>query len=82
MSVGAGTSAHSYAKGQSYSYSYNDRESWALVTDGSDKVSFSGDWHDSTRQDIDRVRKLTNGKFLWFDHDGKVIGEQQVRSHF
>ena len=58
--------------GRGYSYSYSsDGNSWALVTDPSDRVTFSGDWHDSTRANIDKARKMTNGKFLWFTRDGK-----------
>ena len=60
----------STGKGYSYSYSSNG-DSWALVTDPSDRVTFSGDWHNSTRESLEKVRKLTNGKFLWFTHDGK-----------
>ncbi len=62
--------SRSMGKGYSYSYS-NDGETWALVTDPSDRVTFSGDWHDSTRDSLKKVRQLTNGKFLWFTHDGK-----------
>jgi hypothetical protein len=64
--------ADSMSSGHGYSYSYHsDGESWALITDGSGKVRFSGDWNDGTRATIDKVRKLTNGKFLWFTRDGK-----------
>jgi len=63
---------HSTSIGKGYSYSYSsDGDSYALITGASQHVTFSGDWHNSTRADIDRVRKLTNGKFLWFTHDGK-----------
>ena len=66
---GSGTST---SRGKGYSYSYSsDGDTWALITDPSDKVTFSGDWHDSTRESIDKVRKLTSGKFLWFSHEGK-----------
>jgi hypothetical protein len=72
----------SVGKGYSYSYSSNG-DTWALVTDPSDKVTFSGDWHDSTRESINKVRKLTGGRFLWFKHgdktyfidDASVIGQ-------
>jgi beta-lactamase regulating signal transducer with metallopeptidase domain len=76
MSNGQSTSV---GKGYAYSYS-SGGDSWALVTDPSDKVKFSGDWHDSTRESIDRVRKLTNGKFLWFTHEGKsyFIDDQPI----
>ncbi|HXR39934.1 MAG TPA: M56 family metallopeptidase [Terracidiphilus sp.] len=56
----------------SYSYSYSsDGDSWVLVTGPGDRVAFSGDWHNSTREDINKIRKLTQGKFLWFTHEGK-----------
>ncbi|MGA2047873.1 MAG: M56 family metallopeptidase [Terracidiphilus sp.] len=62
----------STSTGKGYSYSYSsDGVSWALVTDPSQNVTFSGDWHDSTRDSIKKVRQLTNGKFLWFTRDGK-----------
>ena len=58
--------------GHGYSYSYSsDGDSWALVTDPSDHVTFSGDWHNSTRDELNKVRKLAGGKFLWFTHNGK-----------
>jgi hypothetical protein len=60
------------SKGHGYSYSYSsDGDSYALITDPSDRVTFSGDWNDGTRHTIDKVRKLTGGKFLWFSRDGK-----------
>lgn len=60
------------SSGRGYSYSYSsDGDSYALITDPSGRVTFSGDWNDGTRNTIDKVRKLTNGKFLWFSRDGK-----------
>jgi hypothetical protein len=72
-------SVTSSGKGYSYSHSSNG-ESWALITDSTDRVTFSGDWHNSTRESIDKVRKLTNGKFLWFTHNGKsyFLDDQSV----
>jgi BlaR1 peptidase M56 len=65
-------SAAGRSSGHGYSYSYNSNgDSWALITDPSGRVRFSGDWNDGTRATIDKVRKLTSGKFLWFTHDGK-----------
>jgi hypothetical protein len=62
----------STSEGKGYSYSYSsDGVSWALVTDPSQNVTFSGDWHDGTRDSIKKVRQLTKGKFLWFSRDGK-----------
>jgi BlaR1 peptidase M56 len=66
----SGRRSTSVGRGYSYSYSSNG-DTWALITDPSGKVTFSGDWHESTRDSIDKVRKLTNGKFLWFTHGGK-----------
>jgi len=67
-------SSHSVStsSGNGYSYAYSsDGDSWALITDPTGKVTFSGDWNDGTKATIDKARKLSNGKFLWFDHDGK-----------
>jgi predicted nucleic acid-binding Zn-ribbon protein len=62
----------STSTGKGYSYSFSsDGDSWALITDSSQRVRFSGDWHDSTRESIEKARKLSNGKFLWFTRDGK-----------
>lgn len=77
VSVGAGESqsdhsSYSSGSGGGYSYSYSSNgESWALVTDGSQRITFNGDWHNSTRDEVEKARKLSNGKFLWFTHDGK-----------
>lgn len=65
-----GKNSTSVGKGYSYSYSSNG-DSWALITDSSDHVTFSGEWNNYSKDTIDKVRKLTNGKFLWFTHDGK-----------
>jgi BlaR1 peptidase M56 len=77
--IGAGISGSqskhtsvSNGNGHGYSYSYSSNgDSWALVTDPSEHVTFSGDWHESTREAIDKARKLARGKFLWFARDGK-----------
>ncbi|MGA2535134.1 MAG: M56 family metallopeptidase [Terracidiphilus sp.] len=64
---------HGTSVGKGYSYSYSsDGDSYALITDSSQRVTFSGEWHDGdTPAMIDKVRTLTNGKFLWFTHNGK-----------
>jgi BlaR1 peptidase M56 len=62
----------STSTGKGYAYSYSsDGDSWALITDPSGRVRFSGDWHDSTRESIDKARKMAGGRFLWFTRDGK-----------
>ena len=69
----ARSESRSSGNGHGYSYSYSDNgDSWALVTDPSERVTFSGDWHDSTRDSINKVRKLTSGKFLWFKRGDKT----------
>jgi hypothetical protein len=67
------TYAYKQAAGSSgYSYSYSTNgDSWALVTDPSEHVRFSGDWHNSTRDMIAKVRSQGHEKFLLFTHDGK-----------
>jgi hypothetical protein len=70
ISANAGGKTMSISRGSSYSYS-SDGDSWALVKDSNDHVTFSGEWNDQTKGSIDKARKLTNGKFLWFTHGGK-----------
>jgi hypothetical protein len=58
--------------GHGYSYSYSsDGDSWAVVTGPDQHISFNGEWNDGTREQIEKARKLSNGKFLWFTHAGK-----------
>ena len=58
---------------RSYGYSYSSNgDSWALVTGPDQQVTFSGDWYKSSRDSINKARKLTSGKFLWFKHEGKT----------
>jgi hypothetical protein len=67
-----GNHVYGRSTGKGYTYSYSsDGESWALITDATGKVSFSGDWNSMTRSTIDKARKVAKGKFLWFTHDGK-----------
>jgi beta-lactamase regulating signal transducer with metallopeptidase domain len=64
--------AHATSKHPGYSYSTSSNgESWALVTDPSQHFTFSGNWNNYSKGAIDKVRKLTSGKFLWFTRDGK-----------
>jgi beta-lactamase regulating signal transducer with metallopeptidase domain len=56
--------------GYSYHWSSNG-DSWALVTDRSEHVRFSGDWHDGTKDMIEKVRSQGHEKFLLFTRDGK-----------
>ena len=44
--------------GNAYAYRWSSNgDSWALITDKSQHMTFSGDWHDSTKDMIEKVRK-------------------------
>jgi hypothetical protein len=73
ISTSTTTDGRTTGKYRSYGYSYSSNgDTWALVTGPDQQVTFSGDWHNSTRDSINKVRKLTSGKFLWFTHEGKT----------
>ncbi len=56
------------ASGYSYRYSSNG-DSYAVITgDERQHMPFSGDIHTS---EIDKARKMAQGNFLWFTHNGK-----------
>jgi hypothetical protein len=66
------TTARSSGRGRGYSYADSSNgDSWSLVTDPSQQVRFSGDWHNSTRDAIEKVRSQGHEKFLVFTHNGK-----------
>jgi beta-lactamase regulating signal transducer with metallopeptidase domain len=75
--IGSGSSTMSVGDGKSgsvryYSADSNNGDSWALVRDGKDHVTFSGEWNDQTKGSIDRARTLAKGQqFLWFMRDSK-----------
>lgn len=59
-----------------YSYSYDDRQSFVIVSGNSDSLTMSG-----TRMDgehVEQLRKKIPGDFIWFRRDGKsyVIRDQ------
>jgi bla regulator protein blaR1 len=63
---------NSTSVGHGYFYSYDSNgDTWALITDASEHLTFSGNWSNYSKDSIDKVRKLTGGKFLWFTHGGK-----------
>jgi len=67
------TNGRTTGVGRSYGYSYSSNgDSWALVTGPDEQVTFSGDWYKSSLDSINKARKLTSGKFLWFKHEGKT----------
>jgi len=62
---------HSTSAGQGYSDSYSSNcDSWAVVTGPKEHISFSGEWNSGTQEAIEKARKLANGKFIWFTHNG------------
>ena len=53
-------------------YSSSDGESYAVVRGGdAEHMTFSGNWMQGRREEMDKVRKQAHGDFLWFTHDGK-----------
>jgi beta-lactamase regulating signal transducer with metallopeptidase domain len=68
--------------GQGFRFAFgSDGNSYAYVTGEGDKnVHYSGNWFDSSREEIDKARKVAHGDFLWFEHDGKsyVIDDPAV----
>jgi hypothetical protein len=55
------------ANSNGYYYS-TDSESYGIVRGNGEHVQFSGDVHSV---DIDKIRKMAHGDFLWFRRDGK-----------
>jgi BlaR1 peptidase M56 len=57
------------AEASSYGYYYStDGESYGIVRGNGEHVQFSGDLHSV---DIDKIRTMAHGDFLWFRRDGK-----------
>jgi beta-lactamase regulating signal transducer with metallopeptidase domain len=61
-------SGHRHGHGARYRYMI-DGDSYALITgDHQESMNFSGDLHTG---DIDKIRQLAHGDFLWFERDDK-----------
>ncbi len=59
-------------RGRGYGYSYSTNgDSWTLVTDRTEHFTSSGDWQNSTKDIVDKVRSQGHEKFLAFTHDDK-----------
>jgi beta-lactamase regulating signal transducer with metallopeptidase domain len=58
------------SRGSRHGYRYSiDGDSYAIIRgDRGENMSFSGEMHTG---DIDKVRKLAHGDFLWFERDNK-----------
>ncbi len=74
MTIRIPDTAHVYALAQraradAYGYHYSmNGESYGIVRGNGEHVSFSGDLHTA---DIDKIRKVAHGDFLWFYRGGK-----------
>ncbi len=75
------TSAHVSGR-HGYSYAYSDNgDSYALVSrNDKNHISFSGDWYEGRRAELDKARSMAHGDFLWFSRDGKsyVVDDPQT----
>ena len=56
--------------GFSYHFS-DDGESYAIVEGTGSNITFSGDWGNNRKAELDAARKVAKGPFLWFTHNGK-----------
>ena len=69
-----GSSSHSdNGKHSGYHYSYSSNgESYAVIRgNDTEHMTFSGNWIEGRREEIEKARKQAHGDFLWFTHDGK-----------
>ena len=80
--------AQDHGVGYSHSYGadsyHHDGDSYALVTEPGDHISFSGEWDENTQKAIDKAGKQAHGKFLWFRHNGKdyIVDDPTVVARF
>jgi hypothetical protein len=49
----------------------DDGESYAIVEGTGSNITFSGDWGNNRKAELDAARKVAKGPFLWFTHNGK-----------
>ncbi len=57
--------------GYRYSYSSNG-QSYAVIRGGdTEHMTFSGNWMEGRREEIDKARTQAHGDFLWFTREGK-----------
>ncbi|HMG84414.1 MAG TPA: M56 family metallopeptidase [Terracidiphilus sp.] len=72
----SGTASYSEnGKHSGYHYSYSSNgESYAVIRGGDkEHMTFSGNWIEGRRDEIEKARKQAAGKdFLWFTRDGKA----------
>lgn len=71
----SGSSSYSNdGKHSGYHYSYSSNgESYAVIRGGgTERMTYSGDWAEGRREEIDKARKQAHGDFLWFTRNGKA----------
>jgi beta-lactamase regulating signal transducer with metallopeptidase domain len=75
------TNGHS-SNGYSYHYDTNG-DSYAVVRGKDQNLTFSGDWTPDRKNQIDQARRMANGPFLWFTHDGKsyIVTDPAIIAH-
>src|SRR6202021_90921 len=56
--------------GYGFRFSSNG-DSYAVVSGPGNRLTFSGDWTGDLGAQIEKARRMTNGPFLWFTHQGK-----------
>jgi hypothetical protein len=49
----------------------DDGESYAIVEGTGSNITFSGDWGNYRKAELDEARRVAKGPFLWFTHNGK-----------
>ncbi|HEY2469661.1 MAG TPA: M56 family metallopeptidase [Terracidiphilus sp.] len=73
-STETGTVVHSEdGKRSGYRYSYSSNgDSYAIIRGNGQNMSFSGDWIEGRREQLEKARKQAGGKdILWFTRNGK-----------
>jgi beta-lactamase regulating signal transducer with metallopeptidase domain len=74
QSTSSGTMSYSSnGKHSGYHWYSSDGESYAVIRGGdTEHMSFSGNWMQGQREEIEKARKQAGGKdILWFTHEGK-----------
>lgn len=65
-----------------YAYQFsNSGESYAIIEGpGTGSVTFSGDWNQDIRAQLEAARKVSKAPFLWFTHEGKsyIVTDPEV----
>jgi beta-lactamase regulating signal transducer with metallopeptidase domain len=63
------TARSSHGRGFSYSYDYDDRQRFVIVSGKTDVLTMSGSTEDA--EHVEKLRKTISGDFIWFQRDEK-----------